>query len=73
LFPTRLRATGQGFSFNFGRVLAAIGVLQQAPLMLLLGGKDDYAVPCSILSCIYVVGVVIIWFAPETRGKPLPE
>jgi MFS family permease len=73
LFPTRLRATGQGFSFNFGRVLAAIGVLQAAPLMQLLGGKDDYAVPCSILSCIYVVGMVIIWFAPETRGKPLPE
>jgi MFS family permease len=73
LFPTRMRATGQGFSFNFGRVLAAIGVLQAAPLMQLLGGKDDYAVPCSILSCIYVVGMVIIWFAPETRGKPLPE
>jgi MFS transporter, SHS family, sialic acid transporter len=73
LFPTRLRAIGQGFSFNFGRVLAAIGVLQAAPLMKLLGGKDDYALPCSILSCIYVVGMVIIWFAPETRGKPLPE
>ena len=28
LFPTRVRATGQGFGFNFGRILAAIGVLQ---------------------------------------------
>jgi MFS family permease len=73
LFPTRLRAIGQGFSFNFGRILAAIGVLQATPLMKALGGQDDYAVPCSILSCIYVVGMVIIWFAPETRGKPLPE
>jgi SHS family sialic acid transporter-like MFS transporter len=73
LFPTRLRAIGQGFSFNFGRVLAAVGVLQSKNIMDLLGGAHDYAKPCSILACIYVVGMVIIWFAPETRGKPLPE
>ena len=28
LFPTKVRATGQGFAFNFGRILAAIGALQ---------------------------------------------
>ncbi len=28
LFPTRIRATAQGFAFNFGRVLAAVGALQ---------------------------------------------
>ena len=27
LFPTRIRATGQGLSFNFGRILAAGGTL----------------------------------------------
>jgi MFS transporter, SHS family, sialic acid transporter len=73
LFPTRLRAIGQGFSFNFGRVLAAVGVLQAKSLMDVLGGQNSPAIPCSILSCIYVVGTVIIWFAPETRGKQLPE
>src|SRR4051794_39566 len=26
LFPTRIRATGQGLAFNFGRILAAVGV-----------------------------------------------
>jgi hypothetical protein len=28
---------------------------------------------CSVLSLVYVVGMVLIWFAPETKGKPLPE
>jgi MFS family permease len=31
LFPTRLRATGQGFSFNFGRIIAAVAALQTGP------------------------------------------
>lgn len=82
LFPTSMRATGQGFSFNFGRILAAIGVLQTGNLMglfqadLKLGGltiPHGYPLACSTLSLIYVVGMVLIWFVPETRGKPLPE
>jgi MFS family permease len=71
LFRTAVRATGQGFSYNFGRILAAIGVLQTGNLVGVLGGS--YPMACSIMSLIYVVGAVIIWFAPETRGQPLPE
>jgi MFS family permease len=70
LFPTALRATGQGFGFNFGRVLAAIGVLQLVNLTALLGGLPQV---CSVLSLVYLVGLVLIWFVPETRGKPLPD
>lgn len=70
LFPTRVRATGQGFGFNFGRILAAVGVLQVPALM---GQPPDYARACSWLALIYVAGLFIIWLAPETRGKPLPE
>src|SRR5262249_11475943 len=33
LFPTKVRATGQGFSFNFGRIIAAIGALQGSYLI----------------------------------------
>ncbi len=77
LFPTRVRATGQGFSFNFGRILAAVGALQTGNLIRVLGGDDarsgGYPVACSIMSLIYLVGIAIIWLAPETRGKPLPE
>jgi MFS family permease len=71
LFRTRVRATGQGFSFNFGRIIAAVGALQTGQLMGLFGGK--YPVACSIMSLIYLVGLALIWLAPETRGKPLPE
>jgi MFS family permease len=72
LFPTRVRATGQGFGFNFGRILAAIGALQTSALMKGYF-HEDYAWACSIMSLVYVIGVGIIWLAPETRGKPLPE
>lgn len=71
LFRTRVRATGQGFGFNFGRILAAIGALQTGNLMGLFDG--DYSKACSVMAGIYLVGVVLIFFAPETRGKPLPD
>lgn len=71
IFPTRVRATAQGFSFNAGRVLAAVGALQMGSLMQTFHGS--YAQAGAVISLIYVFGLVIIWFAPETRGKPLPE
>jgi len=71
LFRTGVRATGQGFSYNFGRILAAIGVLQTGNLMGLFQG--GYPVACSVMSLIYLLGLGIIWLAPETRGQPLPD
>jgi SHS family sialic acid transporter-like MFS transporter len=71
LFPTRIRATGQGFSFNFGRVLAAAGTLQSGQLLNYF--DEDYARMCSIVSLVYLVGLVLIWFCPETKGQPLPD
>jgi hypothetical protein len=71
LFPTSVRATGQGFAYNFGRIIAAIGGLQTATLMNLFDGSFPKA--GSVLTAIYALGVVIIWFGPETKGKPLPD
>jgi MFS family permease len=82
LFPTRVRATGQGFGFNFGRILAAVGALQTGNLMGLfqkdvtVGGltfTHGYPLACTAMSLIYLVGVGIIWLAPETHGRPLPD
>jgi len=80
LFATKVRATGQGFGFNFGRILAAIGTLQMGALLGQFSGFTTYAgktggypVACSFISAVYLVGVVLIWFAPETKGQPLPE
>ncbi|HVU89170.1 MAG TPA: MFS transporter [Pirellulales bacterium] len=82
LFRTSVRATGQGFGFNFGRIIAAVGALQTGNLMAtfksdvtisgvtLTGG---YPLACTTMSMIYIVGVVLIWIAPETRGQPLPD
>ena len=28
---------------------------------------------CSIISLVYLVGMVLIWFCPETKGQPLPD
>ena len=71
LFPTVVRATGQGFAYNFGRILAAVGGLQTATLMGFFGGSFPMA--GSVLTVFYAVGLVIIWFGPETLGKPLPD
>jgi MFS family permease len=71
LFPTRVRATGQGVSFNFGRILAAVGALQMGTLVSVLGG--NYADAGATITLIYVLGLVLIWLAPETKGKPLPD
>jgi hypothetical protein len=71
LFRTSVRATGQGFGFNFGRIIAAAGNLQMSNLLALFGG--DYAKACAIVAGVYLTGLVLICFAPETKGKPLPE
>ncbi len=71
LFPTRARATGQGISFNAGRILAAGGALTQGQLVSHYGGS--YAQAGAVVTLIYLAGMVLIWFGPETKGKPLPE
>jgi hypothetical protein len=71
LFPTKVRATSQGFAFNFGRIIAAIGTVQTATLMRVFG--DSFPDAGSALSVIYLIGVFIIWLGPETKGKPLPD
>jgi MFS family permease len=71
LFPTRVRATGQGLCFNAGRVLAAAGALTQGQLVSAYGGS--YAKAGSIVTLVYVAGLFLIWLAPETKDKPLPE
>ena len=70
LFPTRVRATGQGLAFNAGRILAAVGAIYSGQLVQAFGGS--YARAGAIITLVYVVGLAIIWLAPETKGKPLP-
>ena len=80
LFSTKVRATGQGFSYNFGRIVAAIGTLQMGALLpwfaetkTYAGLQGGYPAACSYISVIYLAGLFVIIWAPETRGKSLPE
>ncbi|MDQ3624870.1 MAG: MFS transporter [Verrucomicrobiota bacterium] len=71
LFPTRVRATGQGLAFNFGRILAAGGAWQMGAVM---GYFDNsYAKAGVTMALVYLIGMGLIWLAPETRGKSLPD
>jgi len=67
LYPTHIRASGQGFSFNIGRVLAGIGVLGTGTLVAAFGG--NYQKGVMVMASIYLVGLAVIWFAPDTGGK----
>ena len=71
LFPTRVRASGAGLSYNFGRFLVAGAVLAAGALTSAFGG--DYAKAGAIMGTIYALGMVVIWFAPDTTGKKLED
>jgi len=71
LFPTRLRGSGGGFCFNVGRILAA-------PILFLSGWlQKDQALrlegSAALLSSLFLVGAVLLLFAPETKGRRLPD
>ena len=68
LFPTSVRATAQGFCFNFGRLIAAVGALQVGNLISIFGSPAN---AYTALSCVYLLGMVVVWFGPETKGGEL--
>ncbi len=69
LFPTRLRATGSSACFNLGRVLGAVILLIRGSLGASLGLRPAVVV----MSGLFWIGLMIVLFAPETRGRELPE
>lgn len=71
LFPTSVRATGQGVCYNSGRVLAAIGAIEMGHLLQFYGGS--YARAGGTVTLVYIAGLFLIWLAPETKGRPLPS
>jgi MFS family permease len=70
LFPTAIRATGQGFCWNAGRLLTALGPLTSG---LLVEKMDSVPKAAAVLSVAYLVGLCAVWFGPETRGAPLVD
>jgi MFS family permease len=82
LFPTRLRATGTSFCYNVGRFIAASGPLALGFMTTNVfayasdGGKypDMPFRYAGLAMCsIFVLGLAVLPFLPETKDKPLPE
>ena len=69
LFPTRVRATGAGIAYNSGRFVSAAGALGAGALMAWSGG--DYARVGVICGAVYALGMIVIWFAPDTSKRSL--
>jgi hypothetical protein len=70
LFSTRVRAAGQGFCYNAGRSLAAVGVLVTT---FLVDVQGRYSQISAAVCAVYLIGVGLAMCIPETRGQPLPE
>jgi MFS family permease len=77
LFPTRLRSTGTSFCYNVARFVAAGG-----PTVLgLLTSQvyKDHPAPMPMryagvtMCAVFLIGLAVLPFAPETKGKSLPE
>lgn len=71
LFPNHLRATGTGVCFNGGRLVAAPILVFSGNLKALPGMNLPWAV--SLLGGLFLLGLVLLVFLPETKGRPLPE
>jgi MFS family permease len=71
LFPNHLRSTGAGFCFNGGRLLASSMLIFSGWLKGLPG--MDLRLAISLMASLFLAGVLVIAFLPETKGQPLPE
>jgi MFS family permease len=68
LFPTRFRATGQGFCWNMARLMTGAGPLLSG---LLVSSSGSLTHSGMMVTWIYAIGLIAIWFGPETKGQPL--
>jgi MFS family permease len=80
LFPTRLRSTGTSFCYNVGRLVAAVGPMTLGLLSSKVYGSYKQVSPAlpfryaGVTMCaVFLIGLLALPFAPETKGKPLPE
>ncbi|HVK13826.1 MAG TPA: MFS transporter [Gemmataceae bacterium] len=77
LFPTRLRSTGTSFCYNVGRLVAASGPAALGLLTSQAYAGFDHPLPlryAGITMCsVFLIGLAVLPFLPETKDKPLPE
>jgi MFS family permease len=67
LFPTRIRASAQGFCYNTGRLASAA-----APFAIGAAATKHglgFAIACDAV--FFALGAILIWLLPETKGTEL--
>jgi MFS family permease len=69
LFPTSVRSTAISLIFNSARFLAMFGPILASSLIAFFGG---YGPAATVLASIFAIGIIAVFFLPETKGKPLP-
>jgi len=70
LFTTSVRSTASSVVFNGTRLIAWLFPFIAGAMIQKFGGIPRSAMT---LGMIYILGMIVCWFVPETRGKPLPE
>jgi MFS family permease len=70
LFTATVRSTAASVVFNGARLIAWVFPILAGTLVAKFGGITNAAL---IISSIYVLGLFVPWFLPETVGKPLPH
>lgn len=70
LFTASVRSSAASTIFNGARLIAWVFPIIAGTLVANFGGPANAAM---IISTVYLFGLVVPWFLPETRGKPLPE
>jgi MFS family permease len=70
LFPTSVRGSGQGFSYNIGR---AVGALFPTLVGVLSAKMALGRAIAGFAGVAYLVMIAAVWLLPETRGVELAE
>jgi MFS family permease len=70
MFPTSIRSTAISLIFNSARFLAMFGPILASSLIAFFGG---YGPAATTLASVFAVGLIALFFLPETKGKPLPS
>ena len=70
LFTSTVRSTAASFVFNAARMIAWVFPIIAGAMIKSFGGVANAALT---LGSVYLIGLVVPWFLPETTGQGLPD